>query len=153
MDLTQRALIGAITEDDARKMVTAYDSIGNKVTRAVWFGLEQLDQMVTLVKSESMLGSGADGIRIYFAQYTKDTLNGMPAEYEGKNTVIFVSTRAVARTPTEEDPSKTYHEDYFDGLKFPSFEERADAPIEIKVADPENRGELCQPRCQGVTLP
>ncbi|MFC0513786.1 hypothetical protein ACFFGT_06230 [Mucilaginibacter angelicae] len=135
MELTTRPLIGEISEADAQKMVAAYGADAKGVSKSVWFGLDQIDQLTTLLKAESLIGAGTDGLRVYFAQYTQDTLNGMDPSNEGKNTVVFVSTRKAV-----DENNKEFHEDYFEGLQLPIH------------AIPENRGELCQPQCAGTKL-
>ncbi|MBD1362389.1 hypothetical protein IDJ77_01085 [Mucilaginibacter sp. ZT4R22] len=156
MEFTKRPLIGEISQADAQKMVAAFPSPANdpNYTKSVWFSLEQMDQLVTLLKSEKLMGAETDGVRIYFARYVDGLVPPPPAEYKDRNTVIFVSTKAVGRAQTADNQETTFHEDYFTGLSFPAPNEAGgDGSIKMKTSGAENRGELCQPRCQGVTLP
>lgn len=140
LSTTSRALIGEISQSDASTMVKAYGALPTE-TKSVWFSLEQIDQMVTLLKSEKLLNCGTDGLRIYFGTYTEDTLGeDEPASYIGMDTLVLVSTRSVVNSAGV----TLYHEDYFDHLQMST-----DKP----GATPENRGELCQPNCSGATLP
>ena len=134
---TSRPLSGEITQAEAIEMVTAYGADKNKVTKAVWFGLEQMDKIVTLLKAEKLLGRGTDGVRLYFGKYTADTIGNQPADYIGRNTILYVSTYEAV-----DEQNEKYHQDYFDGLEL---------PLHSKMA-PENRGELCQPHCKGATM-
>jgi hypothetical protein len=126
---------GPLTKQAAEEMVKAYSARSaeknpaEKNTKCVWFSLEQMDRILTLLKAEKLSGKGTDGLRVYFAQYTEKTAGG-DKHLIGKNTVVFVSTRADGKM----------HQDYFDNLKLASY------------MLPENRGELCQPHCTGTEL-
>lgn len=100
----------------------------NNDTKSIWFPAEQIIAIANALEKEK-----ADGIRIYFGQYTDDVIKKLneipgaekiPEDYAGKNTVIFVSTRE------EKGVKKT---DYFSDMKHPMV--------------PENRGELCPNDC------
>lgn len=126
------AFNGEISKEEAKVMIEAYGAdartAGAGKTKCVWFSLEQMDKIVTLLKAEKLLGMGTDGLRVYFGKYVKN--DKVPEDLVGKETVIFVSTK----------DDNGVHKDYFEHLELPS-------PIR-----PENRGELCQPNCDGVTL-
>ena len=139
LKLVDKALIGEISQDDASKMVYAYNNTDSpKNTKSVWFSLEQMDQLVTLLKAEKLVGLDTDGVRIYSGTYTDETIGAQPKAYLGRDTVIFVSTKAFRDTDTGE---VLYHEDYFEHLELP------------KYGNPENNGELCPSHCDGTTLP
>ncbi|WP_162795907.1 hypothetical protein [Pedobacter nanyangensis] len=100
----------------------------DKDTKSVWFPVEQITAIANALKEEK-----ADGIRVYFGQYTEDLIKKLnqitsapeiPKDYANRNTVIFVSTRE------ENGIKKT---DYFTDMKHPM--------------NPENRGELCPNDC------
>lgn len=128
----ESAFNGEISKDEAQQMIKAYgaDQIiaGTRKTKCVWFSLEQMEKIVTLLKAEKLLGMGTDGLRVYFGKYVKN--DKVPEDLVGKETVIFVSTKN----------DNGVHKDYFEHLELP-------VPM-----NPENRGELCQPNCEGVEL-
>jgi len=136
-------LIGVISKEEADEMVKSYAAPDNQ-TKCVWFSLEEMDQMVTILKTEKMYGWDTDGVRIYFGTYTTGTIGTQPKNYLGLNTLIMVSTMAVKSEAGE----VLYHEDYFDHIQV--IPEPGDKAI---ISDPQNRGELCQPNCSGATLP
>lgn len=113
----------------AKEMAKEFKSqlSSNEDTRSVWFSIEQITEMVENLKKES-----ADGLRIYFGRYTKDSIRKLneipnadeiPMEYSNRNTVIFVSTHK------EGGKDRV---DYF-------YEKDSHSMI------PENRGILCPP--------
>lgn len=113
----------------AKEMTKAFnDNQGNgkDYTKAVWFPIKQIGDMV-----DKLNGENADGLRIYFGRYTKDIIKKLnqgidpedqiPPTYENRNTVIFVSTK------TENGVERIeYYEEYYSII-------------------PENRGILCPP--------
>ncbi len=101
----------------------------NEDTKSVWFPKEQIVAIANALEKEEK----ADGIRVYFGQYTEDLIKKLneipgadeiPKNYANRNTIIFVSTRE------ENGIKKT---DYFTDMKHPMI--------------PENRGELCPNDC------
>lgn len=118
---------GSIPVEVAKQMVDAYTQYNKEhpsdaYTKAVWFPLEQVERIYTTLKEQN-----ADGLRIYFGQYTKESASGMPDDYIGRNTVIFVPTTK----------AKGYGGDiHQDDLS----------------VDPENKGELCPNQCDGTAL-
>ncbi|MDO6434234.1 hypothetical protein Q4E93_26730 [Flavitalea sp. BT771] len=62
-------------------------------TRAVWFSLDSLVDMQTLINEH-----GGDGIRIYFGKYPQDVdIPGTPdPAYKGKVTLVFIPTVTTA---------------------------------------------------------
>ncbi|HVW62629.1 MAG TPA: hypothetical protein VHC48_21410 [Puia sp.] len=58
-------------------------------TRAVWFSLDAIEDMQTLIEE-----SGGDGIRIYFGKYPSGVdIPGTPdPAYKGKVTLVFIPT-------------------------------------------------------------
>lgn len=88
--------------DEARRLVANYAPKAGVVvregdtlpdTRAIWFGIEELERMVSQVRQE-----GGDGVRFYLATYDTLYTDGAvgdvpPPEYWGYNTLLMVSTR------------------------------------------------------------
>jgi len=108
----------------AQAMVNAYTKEATKFpksyTKAVWFSAEQI---LDIAKS---IGEGKyDGLRIYIAQYTDSSAEGVPAEYEGKNTLLLVPTFCSKSNDNE-------HEDDTDHIG--------------------NRGQGCPESCGGTQL-
>jgi len=100
------------------------DRATNKQVKSVWFPISQITRI-----SEQLVREKADGLRIYLGRYPKDVSKFKdPKPIPETNTVIFVSTYAV----------DGYHQDYYTTLN----------PI-----IPENRGEQCQPKCDGTLNP
>jgi len=103
-------------------------------TRAVWFSLDAITDMQTLIGEYS-----GDGIRIYFGKYPSDTdIDGMPdPAYNGKVTLVFIPT------VTGTDGS---HNDVFPPV----------APDSAAALDDGgtgyDHGSLCPPNC-GTTTP
>ena len=107
-----QAMVNAYTEE-ARNFPKSY-------TKAVWFPAEQILEM-----AKSMSEGKYDGLRIYFGQYTPDSLEGLPKTYEGRNTLLLVPTL----------PSISNDDEHRDDLD-----------------DIENRGEMCPEVCNGTCL-
>ncbi len=106
-------------------------------TRAIWFGLEELEQMVAQVRHE-----GGDGVRFYLATYDADypadspAPDIPPADYWGYNTLLMVSTRdSVAN-------GEHFHRDYFP-------EGPAQAQGFMVAASILNHGSICPPWLYG----
>lgn len=102
-------------------------------TRAVWFSVARLKQLVAKVEAE-----GGDGIRFYFATYdstynNKSQEHQPPRPYWNHNTLIMVSTK---------DSLKRYHRDYYNDRKLGS---NTGINGFIIGTVPENRGEMCPP--------
>ena len=95
----------------------------NKHVKAVWFDVEKIHQMC-----EDLIKEGADGVRIYFGRYPENVSQfEKPLPKPGYNSVVFVSTMKINGVP------KT---DYYTH----------------KLIDPLNRGEHCQPECEGADV-
>lgn len=117
----------------AKEMAQAFRKNQKLGTKAVWFPAQQIIDMAEALKRED-----ADGLRIYFARYTKDIIENynqnagedsrIDIKDADKNTIIFVSTRKENGKPRT---------DYFEDLY----------PFE-----PENRGELCPDNCPDSEL-
>jgi hypothetical protein len=112
---------GEISVKEAHEMVKAFDAANPGKTKSVWFSLQRIESMLTLLYQESLRGAGTNGIRLYFGQYPEDY--DQPKEWAGKNTVIFVSTYLKDKMNV----------DYFKHLPVPP-------PM-----FPENKGEICPP--------
>ncbi|TCD12693.1 hypothetical protein EZ449_01220 [Pedobacter frigidisoli] len=114
----------------AKDMVSAYASEASKYpksyTKAVWF---PADQILEIAKT---LSDGKhDGLRIYFGQYTAESLDGLPKEFEGRNTALLVPTYAAGFKNSLGDPTEEHEDD---------------------IDDIGNRGELCPSMCAGAVL-
>ena len=64
-------------------------------SRTVWFGVDQLESMISKIKAE-----GGDGIRFYFARYHNqptfiNECTGEELNYSGMNTLLMVPTKKV----------------------------------------------------------
>jgi len=116
-----------VPADIAKQMVDAYaKEAGDKpsYTKAVWF---PADQILNIAKT--LQDGKHDGLRIYIGQYTADSLDGVPENYLGRNTLLLVptlSTYAKGETNTDE------HED--------------------DLTDIENKGTTCPTACEGTGL-
>jgi hypothetical protein len=109
-------------------------------TRCVWFSSQQLESLLTRIKTE-----GGNGVRFYMATYDKDAAPGIncPEKYRDYSTLVMVSTRD-SITPNGD----TLHFDYYNkGGKLRGG---------ILTTTPENRGEICPPpsncSADGATL-
>jgi hypothetical protein len=136
-EIVLKPLNGEIPPEIARQMIDAYQSDATEKTRAVWFGLDQMNHIMDFLKAEEKAGMGTDGLRVYFGKYVQGTMKDVDPTYLGRNTVIFVSTKFAGYDP--DDPKIKIHEDYF--------EHKASFTM-----IPENRGEICQPRCRGTKM-
>jgi len=114
----------------AQDMVNAYAEQASKdpksYTKAIWFPAAQILEM-----AKTIADGNHDGLRIYNAQYTANSIEGLPKEYEGRNTVLLVPTFAAGYS----NPLGELTEEHEDDLE-----------------DIENRGELCPNVCQGTGL-
>jgi len=93
--------------------------------KAVWFPIEDIIAMCDTLKAEN-----ADGLRVYLGRYPHD-VSGFkdPKPLPNTDTVIFVSTR-----PNDKGVPKS---DYYT----------------FGFMNPLNRGEQCEPTCDGDTIP
>jgi len=128
--MNKEANFQPIDKKVAQEMVNAYAKEASKdpksYTKAVWFPAEQILEM-----AKKLSDGKHDGLRIYFAQYTKNSLDGSPQEYEGRNTVLLVPTFAAGQTNKLGDPTEEHEDD---------------------TDDIENRGNVCPHECGGVEL-
>lgn len=123
-----------ITKEEVKLLTSTHDmlvtAIGNRPkTKSVWFKFEAIEDMYKQLAEERANGVGTDGLRVFFGTYPTNDLNGKPYDHPYQNTVIFVSTKSVAGM-------ENYHENYFEHP-------------EVYSTDPMNRGELCEPNCNG----
>ncbi|MBB5637938.1 hypothetical protein HDF26_000731 [Pedobacter cryoconitis] len=122
-------------------------------TRCVWFSKDRLKQMLNQLEKED-----GDGVRFYMITYNNkyDTTTtdkkrpAPPKKYWGYNTLLMVSTRPV---DTKEG---ILHFDYYkDIVKQESSASKTvnkDNPGFIVTFVPENRGELCPPPSNCVSI-
>ncbi len=94
-----------------------------KHVKSVWFSIDQIAEMAQMLGDE-----GGDGVRVYFGRYPSDVSTFIdPKPTQDMNSVIFVSTY----------DNNGQHTDYF---------------TEVHPFDPINRGEQCQPNCDGANV-
>ncbi len=137
--------LGSIPAEDAIDMIKEAAKPRTQIaiekpeetTHCVWFNLEQINNMVARLNLEKLFGYKTDGIRVYFGRYTERTVPKDHPEYIGRDTVLFVSTKKQVYKD-EQDKEHFYHLDYFEHL-IPGDPDKF-------MMDPENRGELCEPR-------
>jgi len=114
----------------------------NGVIKSVWFSIDQLDKMITMLKAERLM-AGEDenryGIRFYMGTYDKIVLhtniNGTQRDYGNKDTVLMVSTKQGEK---DGEPAKI-NVDYFSKYV-----------TNLKTVPIENHGELCPEDCSGT---
>jgi hypothetical protein len=103
------------------------DYVKGDHVKSVWFPIGQIVKMCGQLMTE-----GADGVRIYFGRYPENLANFKGENLvPNSNTVILVSTQKEGKL----------HKDYFKAIS-----------VNAKAIDiePENRGEQCQPHCDGT---
>lgn len=111
-------------------------------TRTIWFSIEKLETLVNKIKSE-----GGDGIRFYLASYDMYYPKGFkkgyipPRDNWGYNTLIMVSTK---------DSLNQFHRDYYTNT--PINGEKGKGIILGLGTEPENRGEICPPPADCVSI-
>jgi len=144
---TQATLLAAdyegapITREEVKLLVAEYNRStqhidGKSKTKSVWFKYEVIEDMFKQLKAERENNVGTDGLRVFFGTYPEVDPQGNRYEFQKRNTVVFVSTKeAIA------DDGKVYHKNYFD---HPASTEKG------LLSDPINRGELCEPNCNGA---
>lgn len=95
--------------------------------KSIWFPIAQINDICQKLNDE-----GADGLRVYLGRYPAD-VNGFedPKPEPNTNSVVFVSTGL------DDDGNPAPKTDYF---------------IDEVPMLPENRGEQCQPTCNGVLV-
>lgn len=122
--MSKKSNLEPIDKKVAQAMVNAYANEASKFpksyTKAAWFPAEQI-----LNIAKTISDGKHDGLRIYFAQYTTDSLEDLPEGYEGRNTLLLVPTLA-----SESNDGK--HKD--------------------DLYDIGNRGDLCPDMCNGTEL-
>ena len=144
-----------INQDEAQTLVDYFDDHTNPLfgtkTRSVWFSYDRIHEIDSLLTEErkKMIRDGkkdiTDGLRVYFARYTKADLGGIPYDNSKRNTLIFVSTKSTHRPIMNQNGNvidSIIHLDYYEPY----------AITKSFVTDPQNRGELCPNNCQGATL-
>jgi len=126
-----------IPKEEVLTMIKEYRKHSKKPTpyvkgdhvKSVWFDVYKIKAMC-----EEIISEKGDGIRIYMGRYpasVKDFVNNKEIK-PNRNTVILVSTAKVGEN----------HQDYFTKI----------APqLKGKDTEPENRGEQCQPHCEGTS--
>lgn len=117
----------SVEKEIAQQMVDAYAKEASEsasYSKAVWFPSEQI---INLAKT--LTDGKHDGLRIYFGQYTPDSLDGLPKDYLGRNTVLLVPTLSADATGYGNAEA---HED--------------------DLTDIENKGTLCPDSCEGTGL-
>jgi hypothetical protein len=114
------------------KHIALSEALGREDTRAGWYSLEQLEELV-----REMHYQDADGLRIYFGAYSDSDLT-----YPGQLTVIFV--------PTFLDETTNLHTDIIIE-DLPDFEDRSASAMLSSSKYLDSIG-LCPPSCLGHTL-
>ena len=124
-----------IPESEVKTMVETYQTFSEKHpdydpnthVKCIWFKIDEIAGLIDQAKKE-----GADGIRIYLGRYPADVSKFVkPTPRADTNSVILVSTGL------DENGNKAAKADYF---------------VDIVHAVPANRGEQCQPDCDGVKV-
>jgi len=132
--------------DHGREDVTGDINGAHDRTKAIWFSYDQIKGIYESLTKEKSNGVGTDGLRIYLARYPilcpKCTASDSDIKYDptlqvNRNTLVMVSTKT-SSTDT------SIHVDYFDTTGRTQFF--------MNPMPPQNRGELCQPNCNGATL-
>jgi len=120
----------SIDKKIAQEMVNAYAEQAARdpksYTKAIWFPADQILEM-----AKTIADGKHDGLRIYLAQYTADAIEGLPKDYEGRNTVLLVPTFAAGQTSSLGEPTEEHEDD---------------------LSDIGNRGKLCPSVCDGTAL-
>jgi len=111
------------------------------LTKSIWFSVERLDEIITLLKAERIMAGEAGkryGIRFYMATHgpgaTHINNSGTKREYDNRDTVLMVSTKQGDKVGEE-----NFNVDYFS--KYIS---------DLKATPIENHGELCPEDCGGT---
>ena len=117
-----------VNKEIAQEMVKAYGNEASKdpksYTKAIWFPAEQILEM-----AKTIADGKHDGLRIYFAQYTENSLDDLPKDHLGRNTVLLVPTFAAGQI-NQQGNKTVNHEDDTESI--------------------ENRGDLCPSVCDGT---
>jgi len=128
--------------DIAQQMTEAFrksqEAESGTYTNSTWFPAGQITSL-----AKKMTEFGGDGIRIYFGRYTPDIISQInkleygdkiPDSYADRNTVLLVITKMVdGKLRTDYFVEKGYGDNLC-------------GPV---PTDPENRGTICPPECDG----
>jgi hypothetical protein len=143
MPIPPGAIIG---KRETVRLVKKFKKSGEKNTKAVWFSISDLEDIITMIKdlTDPTQNKTGDGVRIYISRYPKNYPDSTKHE---KNSLVFV--------PTFNISASAIHEDYM-----------SQGEVEIltkEIKDPDsgpyplhddsyNHGELCPTLCNGANV-
>ena len=130
----------------AKQMTLAFRENQQKLgltdfTEAAWYPATQIQQL-----AKKLTSCKADGLRIYFARYTKEIINqinqlpygdAISESYTDQDTLLLVITKVVNGVPRT---------DYFTDKQLTRGH---GGGVGADPYDPENRGDLCPNDCDG----
>ncbi len=144
-----------ISKKEVVQLVKKFKKSGEKHnTKAVWFSLADMQEIVKLIGNLNDAASGktGDGVRLYYGRYP-DYVNEMSKG--NKNTVLFVPTYS-------KDGGSTHH-DYISAEEVKKLSEEIgdpddpqtevkDLPLDDDEKEGYNHGDLCPSDCDGATV-
>lgn len=144
-----------ISKKEVVRLVKKFKKSGEKHnTKAVWFSLGNIQEIVTLIENLNDPASGktGDGVRLYYGRYPDYVSEDSKGN---KNTVLFVPTYS-------KDGGATHH-DYISAEEVKKLSEEIGDPDDpqtepMALAMGEggeegfNHGDLCPSDCDGATV-
>ncbi len=143
-----------ISKKEVVRLVKKFKKSGEKHnTKAVWFSLDEMREVIKLIENlnDPANGKTGDGVRLYYGRYP-DYVSEMSKG--NRNTILFVPTYS-------KDGGSTHH-DYISAEEVKKLSEEIGDPDDPKTAtDPMgdeggeegfNHGSLCPVECTGATV-
>lgn len=138
---------GSITNKEAIRIIKNYKDNGgwNGKTRAIWFPLETLKELVTSIErlDEPSDGKKGSGARLYVGRYENHT--DYPKELRGKRTLVCVPTFDLATTGNT-------HQDDITVEEVKKIKKELENGTYQMMTEPYNHGELCPDVCNGTNI-
>jgi hypothetical protein len=144
-----------ISKKEVVRLVKKFKKSGEKHnTKAVWFSLGDIQEIIKLIENlnDSSSGKTGDGVRLYYGRYPDYLSENSKGN---KNTVLFVPTYS-------KDGGSTHH-DYISAEEVKKLSEEIgdpddpqtevkDLPLGDDGKEGYNHGDLCPSDCDGATV-
>lgn len=145
---------GKISKKEVVRLLKKFKKSGEKHnTKAVWFSLDEIREVIKLIENlnDSAKGKTGDGVRLYYGRYpdyASDSSKG------NKNTILFV--------PTYSKDGDGIHHDYISAEEVKKLSEEIGDPDsgneELNFSMEEggeegfNHGSMCPNECNGANV-
>lgn len=143
-----------ITKKEVVRLVKKFKKSGEKHnTKAVWFSLNDINEIAKLIENlnDPATGKTGDGVRLYYGRYPDNANDGSKGN---KNTILFVPTYS-------KDGGSTHH-DYISAEEVKKLSDEIGDPdngteamalsLEGDGEEGYNHGDICPTDCDGATV-